>query len=119
MCASVTTVPAGNPETLIWMSAVADVMVPPPSLVTVRAMVAVPEPLASALVVGGTSFAGERGTVNVDGGRVPCDGAEGGDEAAPPPARMLKPKKSADIRYIAVLPPGFAQKNFRARLKPR
>src|SRR4030095_3541765 len=93
--------------------------VPPPSLGTVRAMVAVPEPLASALVVGGTSFAGERGTVNVDVVRVPCDGAGGDDESAHPTARMLKPTKSADIRYIAVLPPGFAQKNFRARLKPR
>src|SRR5688572_32674052 len=60
--ASVTVVPGGNPATLIWMFAVADVTVPAASFVTVSAMVAVPEPLASALVMAGTSLAGERGT---------------------------------------------------------
>jgi hypothetical protein len=52
-------------------------MLPAPSFVTVRAMMAVPLALASALVMAGTSFAGDRGTVNVDVVVVPPDGAVG------------------------------------------
>src|SRR5688572_19390287 len=78
-------------------------MVPEPSFVTVRAMVAVPLPLASALAMGGTSLAGERGTVKVDVVWVPCEGASG-DDSAHPTARTLRPTRSSDNRFIAVLP---------------
>jgi hypothetical protein len=104
MWASVNVVPAGNPETLIWTFAVADVMLPPLSFVTVKAMVAVPEPLASALEMAGTSLAGERGTVKVDVVLVPCDGADGpdgeDDDSEHPTARMLRPTTSTDIRCM-------------------
>ncbi len=118
ICASVTVVPAGNPVTLIWKFAVADVMLPALSFVTVRAMMAVPLPLASALVMAGTSLAGESGTVNVDVVVVPCDGAVG-SESEHPTARMLRPTMSAENRFMLFCLSKFAQKNFRARLKPR
>ena len=76
---------------------------PESSFVTVRAMVAVPLPLASALVMAGTSLAGERGTVKVDVVLVPCDGAVG-DESAHPTARTLRPTMSTEESIHAVLP---------------
>src|SRR5687768_16421428 len=83
------------------MFAVAEVMAPLPSLMAVRAMTAVPEPLASALVMGGTSLAGDSGTVKVVVVLVPSDGAEGDDgESEHPAARMLRPAMSTDIRYM-------------------
>ena len=83
MCASVIVVPAGNPVTLIWKFAVADVMLPDSSFLTVRAMVAVPLPLASALVMAGTSLAGESGTVKVDVVVVPVTVRSGTSPSAP------------------------------------
>jgi hypothetical protein len=83
---------------------VADVMVPVPSLIAVTAIVAVPEPLASAFVMAGTSFAGESGTVKVVVVLVPGDGdGDDGDEGVDsehPTARTLRPTISADIRYM-------------------
>jgi hypothetical protein len=75
-------------------------MFPASSLVTVRAMVDVPLALASALVMAGTSFAGERGTVNVDVVVVPPDGAVGDEESPHPAARMLRPTMTAENRFI-------------------
>jgi hypothetical protein len=49
------------------------------SFVTVRVRVAVPALLTSALVIGGTSLADERGTVNVDVVVVPCEGSVGAE----------------------------------------
>jgi hypothetical protein len=91
-----------------------------PSLVTVRAMVAVPLLPASALVIGGTSLAGERGTVNVDVvvPGVPGEGAVG-DESLHPTARTLSPTAINESRVILFCLLNVAQKNFRARLKPR
>ena len=99
----------------------ADVMVPAPSFVTVRAMTAVPLPSASALVMAGTSRAGERGTVNVDVVVVvlPCDGAVGDESPPHPTANMLRPMTSVESRFMLCCLSRFAQKNFRARLKPR
>src|SRR6188768_3103033 len=102
------------------MFADADMMVPPPSFVTIREMTAVPEPLASALVMAGTSLAGESGTVKVVVVLVPCGGGDGADGVSEhATARTLKPAMSTDIRYMWCCLPEFAQKNFRARLKPR
>ena len=80
---------------------------------------AVPLPLASALVMAGTSFAGERGTVNVDVVVVPCDGAVGDESPLHPTAKMLRPTMSDENRFMLFCLSRFAQKNFRARLKPR
>ena len=79
---------------------------------------AVPRALASALVIAGTSFAGERGTVNVDVVVVPCAGASG-VESLHPAARTLRQTISAEIRFMLFCLSRVAQKNFRARLKPR
>jgi hypothetical protein len=67
-------------------------------------MVAVPEALASALVMAGTSLAAERGTVKVVVVLVPCgEGVLGfAVESEHPTARMPRPTMSADIRYILV-----------------
>jgi len=82
-------------------------------------MVAVPEPLASALVMAGTSLAGDRGTVNVVV-LVPGDDGADGPESEHPTARTLRPTmRAAEIRYMLFCLPRIAQKNFRARLKPR
>ena len=79
-----------------------------------------PLPLASALVMAGTSFADESGTVKVDVVVVPCDGAVGDESSSPhPTARMLRPTMSAENRFMLFCLSRFAQKNFRARLKPR
>jgi hypothetical protein len=94
-------------------------MFPVPSFVTVRAMTAVPLPLRSALVIAGTSFAGDRGTVKVDVVVVPCDGAAGDFESLHPAARMLTPRMNARDRFMLFCLSRFAQRNFRARLKPR
>jgi hypothetical protein len=87
--------------------------------VTVRAMMAVPLPLASALAMAGTSFAGERGTVKVDVVVVPWDGPSGDEESLHPTARIVRLTMSAENRFMLFCLSRFAQKNFRARLKPR
>src|SRR6266540_3770588 len=58
MWVSITCVPFGNPDRLNTNVAVAAVMVPAESRVRFNVNVPVPRPLASALVTGGTSFAG-------------------------------------------------------------
>jgi hypothetical protein len=79
-------------------------MLPAASLLTVRAMTAVPLPLASALAIAGTSFAGESGTVNVDVvDVVPCVGAVG-PESLHPAARMPRPTMIAENRFMTILP---------------
>jgi hydrogenase maturation factor HypE len=88
-----------------------------PSLVTVRAMVAVPLLPASALVIGGTSLVGDRGTVKVDV-VVPGEGAIG-DESLHPTAKTLSHTAINESRVILFCLLDVAQKNFRARLKPR
>jgi hypothetical protein len=78
---------------------VADVIVPDPFRVTVRAMVTDPLAPASALVVAGTSFAAVRGTVNVDEDVVvPCDGVVGVSEQ--PAMSTLRPMMSAESRFM-------------------
>jgi hypothetical protein len=69
------------------------------------------------LVMGGISLADERGTVKVEVVVVPGNGAM--DEPAHPTARTLRPTMRLDNRYMLFCLPDFAQKNFRARLKPR
>jgi hypothetical protein len=87
------------------MFAIADVIVPPPSLVTMSAMTAVPEPLASALAVGGTSLAGDRGTVNVVVVVVPWeDGPDGDEDSLHPMASTLRPTISTDRRFMTFAP---------------
>jgi hypothetical protein len=75
------------------------VIAPDPSLVTVKAMVAVPLPLASALVTAGTSLAGESATVKVDVVVVPWDGSLG-DELPHPTARTLRPTTKSENLFI-------------------
>jgi hypothetical protein len=105
--------------TLIWKFADADVMLPPSSLFTVRAMTTEPLPLLSALAMAGTSFEGDSGTVNVEVVVVPPVGAVGA-ESLHPAARTLRPTMIAENRFMTALPfEKIAQKNFRARLKPR
>jgi hypothetical protein len=64
MWAPVSTVFAGKPVRLTSKSAVAAVMFPDESLVVFNVTVTVPLPLASALLTGGTSFAGRSVAVN-------------------------------------------------------
>jgi hypothetical protein len=59
MCAAVTGVFAGKLFSVTRKSAFAAVMVPPESRVRLNVMVASPFPLASALVMAGTSFDGD------------------------------------------------------------
>ena len=76
-------------------------MVPESSFVAVSVMIAVPVLPASALVMGGISFADERGTVKVDVVVVPCEGEEGDEDELPhPTAKKLRPTRSTNNRFI-------------------
>src|SRR4030095_4727238 len=66
MCAMLNGVPAGNPRRLTTKVTFAEVTLPAASLVTSKVMVAVPLPVDSALVTGGTSFDGFRSAVKID-----------------------------------------------------
>src|SRR5262245_35120728 len=65
MCDAVKAVPAGNPCTETIASSVAAVIVPAASLVRLNVSVAVPEPLASSPLTGGTSLDARNAAVNV------------------------------------------------------
>src|SRR5262245_41654184 len=65
MCAMFTVDPAGNPCRLTTNVAVAAVTLFAASLVTTSVIVAVPETVDSAFVIGGTSLAGDNVAVNV------------------------------------------------------
>src|SRR3954468_4550061 len=64
MCVARTVVPAGNPLRLYTNVPVAAVMVPEASRVRFKVKVPVPRPFASALVMGGTSFAALSAALN-------------------------------------------------------
>src|SRR5436190_320168 len=59
MCAAVSVVPAGKPVNVPEKSAVAAVTLPAASFVRLNVIVIVPEPVDSALLNAGTSFAGD------------------------------------------------------------
>jgi hypothetical protein len=66
-------------------------------------MVAVPLPVASALLMGGTSLAGESATVKVVVLVVPAVGAVG-ESSEHAPVRTLRPTMSNASRFMLCLP---------------
>src|ERR1044071_7774348 len=107
-------VPAGNPVRVTTKVAVPDVMLPAESFVTSNVIVAVPLPVDSALLTGGTSFAGLRVAVNVGlvGGLF--DGEFDELHAAVPMAMAA----TRTVRRF-IVDSSSDQKNLRDRLNPR
>src|SRR4030095_4839914 len=99
MCASVTVVPFGNPATLIWKSAGADVRAPYPSRAPAGAIVPDRVAPASALVIAGTSFAADIGTVKVEVDVDPGPGVVG-LLSEHPTTRTLRPMMSVESRFM-------------------
>src|SRR5438874_2582768 len=109
MCEMVIIVVVGNPLRTISNLAFAPMIFPVESFAVKSVTVAVPLPLASASVIGGFSFAGDRSAVKtkVFAGLAAADGAElvaaaAGDavapEPAPPQAAATRPASESAIR---------------------
>jgi hypothetical protein len=102
MWAAVMFEPAGNPPSVTAKVALADVTLPALSRVVLSVIVAVPLTVDSALVTGGTSFAGDRLAVKI--GLVDGDGVFGLDESLPQPATSrLSAIANADNGFIGGL----------------
>src|SRR5438445_1643343 len=95
-----TVVPAGKPLRSIEKSAVTAVIVPAASLVRFSVSVAVPRPFASALVMAGTTFAGNNVAVNFTWFGLAGVGAVGDLEPLQPAARRLATSRIIDKRFI-------------------
>ena len=105
MIPAVTAVPAGNPLKSTVMSTVAAVIAPAESRVRLNVMFAVPRPLASALVIAGTTFAGNRTAVNRTWFGFAGGVGDVGDLSSPHPAARLATTKAAIyVRFIVKSP---------------
>jgi hypothetical protein len=100
MCAMLTADPAGNPVRFTTKVALADVMLPAASFAVISVMDAVPFTVDSALVTGGTSFAGDSVAVNV--GLVGV-GVVGVELLLQPAARTASATAMGDRRFIVKL----------------
>src|SRR5215510_3067364 len=95
MCAMLNGVFAGKPLRVTWNDTVPLVMLPAASLVTLNVIVAVPLPLASALVIGGTSFAGRRSAVKAG-----LTGPDGSFDDFPHPTAMASTAARTARRFM-------------------
>src|SRR5262252_7593061 len=100
MCAMFTAEPAGNPCRFTTNVAVADVMFPAASFAVISVIEALPLTVDSALVIGGTSFAGNSVAVNV--GLVGV-GFVGVELLLQPTARTASATAIGDKRFIVRL----------------
>src|SRR5262249_52864855 len=100
MWAMFTADPAGNPWRFTTNVAVAEVTLPAASFAVISVMDAVPFTVDSALVIGGTSFAGDSVAVNVGlvGG-----GLVGVELLLQPAARSASTTAMGDRRFIVKL----------------
>src|SRR5471030_2169214 len=102
MCAMLIVDPAGNPPTVTAKTALAAVMLPAPSFVTLSVMLAVPVTPTSPLVTGGTSLAGDS-----DAEKTGLAAAVGDvvveDELPQPAAKSARARARTDKRFIVRL----------------